>query len=348
MKISFIIPGPIESCSGGFLYNRMLISCLTGMGDKVTVHALPDIRDDECLKNLEESIKASGSEIVLEDGLAHDFLCRLNKRLTGAMRTRNVALIHNPCTFIEPDPARIKEISRSEREFLMTVHGIVCNSETTRRDLARITGINLPSVIANPGKDHIDVRSTANPDRANRISILAVGNLSFVKGYTVMLRELSLLDSERWTLLIAGRKTDQSYARLVENMAGDLGISCRVKFLEHIDNHQIGNFLAASDIYLSTSHYEGWGIAAVEAMAHSLPVVVSQKGAPSEYIRNGLEGFLVDPEIPGDTARRLDMLIADQDLRRSMGAQALARYRTLPNWGESMEKLRSFIIQIKN
>jgi len=73
---------------------------------------------------------------------------------------------------------------------------------------------------------------------------------------------------------------------------------------------------AAADVFVCPSDFESFGMANVEAMACGRPVVSTRYGGPSETIRDGETGFLVDPGDAAALAARVLQLLRDADLRR--------------------------------
>ncbi|MFH1338287.1 MAG: glycosyltransferase family 4 protein [Candidatus Omnitrophota bacterium] len=104
----------------------------------------------------------------------------------------------------------------------------------------------------------------------------------------------------------------------------------------------IPGILSAIDVFVLTSLWEGLPISALEAMAASLPVIVTNTGGVAEVISEGKNGFLV---LPGDVramAEKLSCLIKEKDLRIKIGTSAknsLGREFSLENMAENTEKL---------
>lgn len=69
---------------------------------------------------------------------------------------------------------------------------------------------------------------------------------------------------------------------------------------------------------------EGLGLAALEAAACGLPVVIGRSGGAPETVRPGVSGFVVDPDDPAELAMRIGDLLADRPRARAMGAQGRA------------------------
>jgi L-malate glycosyltransferase len=118
-------------------------------------------------------------------------------------------------------------------------------------------------------------------------------------------------------LLMVGDGPERSKA---EWSARDNRIEGKVHFLGKQDN--IEELIGISDLFLLPSENESFGLVALEAMACEVPVVASRVGGLPEVITNGVEGFLVEPQdVTNMAARALDIL-ADESLRREMGARA--------------------------
>jgi glycosyltransferase involved in cell wall biosynthesis len=79
------------------------------------------------------------------------------------------------------------------------------------------------------------------------------------------------------------------------------------------------------DVFCIASHMEGFGLVAAEAMFHRLPVIATAVGGLKDIVVDGETGFLVPSHSPGRIAEKLQLLIDQPDLRKSMGEKGLAR-----------------------
>ena len=80
-----------------------------------------------------------------------------------------------------------------------------------------------------------------------------------------------------------------------------LGLEGKVRFLGHVDD--VRGLLKKADIFLIPSRWEGFGLAAVEAMNAGLPVIASDVAGLREIVgRTPPSGLLVNPEKPGEIA----------------------------------------------
>jgi glycosyltransferase involved in cell wall biosynthesis len=87
----------------------------------------------------------------------------------------------------------------------------------------------------------------------------------------------------------------------------------------------IPDVLAASDIFVLPSRWEGLPLAIIEAMMAGLPVVATRVGGVPELVEDGVTGFLVPPGDPKALAAALERLASNAGLRRRMGAAGRAK-----------------------
>lgn len=78
----------------------------------------------------------------------------------------------------------------------------------------------------------------------------------------------------------------------------------------------------AADVFVQPSHVEGMSNALLEAMACGLPAVATRVGAAPQMVKDGVDGFLVPPGDAGALANAIERLLADPNLRRSVGGMA--------------------------
>jgi glycosyltransferase involved in cell wall biosynthesis len=147
--------------------------------------------------------------------------------------------------------------------------------------------------------------------------LVTVGRQEFQKGQwhliDAMPRVLGVYPETR--LLIAGR-TGNASDRLQEAMRR-ARLNGQVEFLGHRDD--VPNILAAADLFVFPSLYEGLGGALIEAMALGLPIVASDLPAIREVVDDGLNAVLVPPGSPSELAAAITSVLADPARRLAMG-----------------------------
>jgi N-acetyl-alpha-D-glucosaminyl L-malate synthase BshA len=124
-------------------------------------------------------------------------------------------------------------------------------------------------------------------------------------------------------LVMVGDGPDRAEA---EAFARDHGFENEVRFTgKQLD---IDSVLACTDVFLLPSATESFGLAALEAMAHQVPVVATRVGGLPEVVRHGVDGYL---EPLGDVqamAQDAVTLLRDAPLRKKMGLSAQERALT--------------------
>jgi len=163
-------------------------------------------------------------------------------------------------------------------------------------------------------------------------NILFVGRIEPLKGVDTLLRAMSILQERHpeairnTCLAIVGGDPwrddlDTEMARL-QQMRTDLGIHDLVTFLGAKDQDILPYYYAAAEVVVMPSHYESFGMVALEAMAMGTPVIASEVGGLAHLIQPGVTGFHVPSRDPEALAARLLVLLTDKALRQKLGQQA--------------------------
>jgi glycosyltransferase involved in cell wall biosynthesis len=149
--------------------------------------------------------------------------------------------------------------------------------------------------------------------------LLHVGHLEARKNLAVVLRALALLPAtQRPSLQLVGRDAGagQSWRRL----ANQLGIAASVQWLGSCDEITTTQLYKSARAVVVPSHYEGFGLCALEGLAHGLPVLAANAGALPEVLGN--HGVLLPPADPAAWAKAIAALPDDEE---PLGATATQR-----------------------
>jgi|GEM_PF-2554802 len=164
------------------------------------------------------------------------------------------------------------------------------------------------------------------------IKILFVGRLARAKAADILLRTLATIPEA--SLLLIG--PDAGEQENLQTLIQQLKIVERAKFLPPPPRSQVCAAFRACDIFVLPSRYgENFGIAAIEAMAASRPVIVSDRGGLPALVTSGQNGLVVPAESPEALGEALQRLIASEDLRQAFGRQG----RKLVEAGYTWEKV---------
>jgi len=169
----------------------------------------------------------------------------------------------------------------------------------------------------NPARSGAEMRRTFGiPSEAPVVGINAT--LTQRKGHHYFLRAAREVIREfpGTYFLIAG---DGPLRGELEVLVRRLGLAGRVIFTGHRDD--VVDVLAAFDVLVLTSVYEGLGVAILEGMAMGKPIVASRVGGIPESTREGVNGFLVPPRDYQAVAGRIKLLLKDRSLAARMGRE---------------------------
>ncbi len=137
-----------------------------------------------------------------------------------------------------------------------------------------------------------------------------------VKGLDAILHALSAADIPNLKLLVVGKGNIGKYERL----ARKLKIEDRILFTG-VMQKGVESLYSSSDMFVMLSKFDTFGMVVSEAMASGLPVIVSPCVGAKDWVKDGENGFVVDPGDIGAVASRLKIL-ADDRQRQKMGQAA--------------------------
>ena len=173
--------------------------------------------------------------------------------------------------------------------------------------------------------DQAAARATLGLPAEDQI-VLFVGRLEPLKGVELLIDAVAELEDSAPTLLIVGG--DQRAAPYVAKLraqAGAAGIGDRTRFVGAVAQDALPVYYSAADLCVVPSFYESFGLVALEAMACGTPVVASRVGGLAGTVRDGESGFLIPWRCPQPFADKIDLLLTNEELRRSLGAAARER-----------------------
>ena len=131
------------------------------------------------------------------------------------------------------------------------------------------------------------------PKRKKRFTIISVARLIPAKGHDKLLRVVKRLNDEgyQFDLWILGTGNMIDYEVMIRKYVENNTLS-NVLFMGRQANPYC--FMAQADLYMCTSHIEGFSIAIAEAMACGLPVISTRCTGPTEILEDGKYGIMID------------------------------------------------------
>lgn len=181
-----------------------------------------------------------------------------------------------------------------------------------------------------PGLDGTSVRRDAGVT-GDAPLVALIARFQDVKGHDVfqaMIRAIApQMPEVRFIVAgenVHGKAADDAYrARILQAWERDSLLHDRLTYLGFRSDPE--RVIAAADVVVCSSHFESYGMVAVETMASGKPIVSTRRGGPSETIVDGETGFLVDAGDAAALAERVIRLLRDPSLRQRMGEAGRAR-----------------------
>jgi glycosyltransferase involved in cell wall biosynthesis len=337
-RIAFAVPGDLATLTGGYAYDRRMISELHNLGWQIDVIDLgegfpwpsQDTRETAQTRLLE--IPARCTAVI--DGLALGVMPEAASKLS--LHHPLLALVHHPLALEAGlSVERADSLHDSERAALALAQGVVVTSTATARILTADYGVAAKRItVANPGTDRSPM---AQGSKDGIVRLLSIGAVVPRKGFNVLIAALATLPDLPWQLAIAGDRTRDPVA--VKQLDADIAryrLGDRVAVLGAVSPQRLEALYAESDAFVLASHFEGYGMAYAEAIAHGLPVIGTTGGAIPDTVPPEA-GLLVPPGDISAFAQALSRVIGDGALRRELARGAQAAAPRLPTWRQSAE-----------
>lgn len=266
----------------------------------------------------------------------------VGQRLKAAWGVPHVVMFHtlgevkNRASLSENEPGlRI----RSEAEVLQGADHVVCATEHERSLVRQLYGADPEKISVIPlGVDLDRFRPGAKEEARAALGlkderiVLFVGRIEPLKGVDILINAAALVESdiECSVLIVGGDESSQPQVAELRELARERGIEHRVAFVGAVDHEQLPLYYNAADVCVVPSHYESFGLVAVEAMASGVPVVASRVGGLRGTVKDGETGYLIPWLCPEPFAERIELLLENEPLRQSLGEaarEAMSRYR---------------------
>jgi len=238
-------------------------------------------------------------------------------------------------------PERIE----GEKCVLQVADRIVVSTRAEQAQLEWLYGADMERVVViPPGVDRDRFQPIAKPVAREAVgiplhhkNIVFVGRIEPLKGIDTLLRAMALIQKRRpeavenvCVSIIGGDPwaddPDDEMARL-QALRQELDVHDLVTFLGSKDQDLLPYHYSAAEMVVMPSHYESFGLVALEAMATGTPVIASEVGGLAFLVRDGETGFHVPSRDPEALADKIYCLLTDNACRKELGKNARAHAR---------------------
>jgi D-inositol-3-phosphate glycosyltransferase len=163
--------------------------------------------------------------------------------------------------------------------------------------------------------------------------VLFVGRIEPLKGVDTLIQAMSCLQLKETKrpvhLAIIGgdpaaspEEMSAEMARL-QKLCDDLAVDQTVVFLGKRDQDKLPYYYSAAEVVVMPSHYESFGMVALEAMACGTPVIASEVGGLAYLVRDGETGFTIPDQEPEELCDKISWMLSDRELHETMSARAV-------------------------
>jgi len=325
--------------SGGNVYDRRLCDELPAWGWAVHEHPVPGAwpapDSSDRLRFTELLARLPDNALVLVDGLIASAAEAL---VSAAQRLRVVVLLHMP-----------DATEHVETAVLNAAAGVITTSTWSRDRVVTGTNVDADRVwTAVPGVDPADRAVGATTGR----NLLVVGPVTSAKGHDLLVAALAKLTDLDWHCTCAGAlDIDAGFAKSLATAMARAGLADRLDLTGPLSRSALDTCLSETDLLISPSRRESYGMAVTEALARGIPVIATDVGGHREAIGRASDGTLPGLLLPADDAtglaEALRAWLTDADLRNRWRRSAELRSPDLPGWPDTARTVAAALQEIQ-
>jgi glycosyltransferase involved in cell wall biosynthesis len=211
------------------------------------------------------------------------------------------------------------------RNLLQRADRFVGQSTNTLANVRNYYGLNLEGIRIPLGIRRPPEVSAFRQDYGfsqDEVLLVSVGRQVARKATGQLIAMMDTLRNENARLLVLGSGPQE---QMLKKEVTDRQLNKKVRFMGFVEEAEKFRLLRLSDIYVSTSQHEGFGLVFLEAMACGLPVICYDYGGQTDFLEDGTTGYLVPlNDLKSFTDRSLT-LMRDSKLRRKIGQNNLQK-----------------------
>lgn len=334
-SIAFLVAGPLETRTGGSLYNRRVVEGLRHHGWQVAVDELdasfphPSAAAQQAAAAILNGL-APGTVVVV-DGLAYGALAPLVER-TGN-RLRFVPIVHLPLgADVNLDATTAARLNAGEQRALAHAALVVVTGAATVPLMARLGLTAARVVVVEPGTDPAPLGVGSG---SAIVHLLTVAAVHAGKGHELLVAALAAVPSRTWHLTCAGNLArDPATVARVRAAIAHHGLDDHIALTGELDARALGDAYHAADLFVLATRQETYGMAVAEALARGLAGVGTATGAIPSLLQDDA-GIVVPAGDAAALCEALTRVIADPSLRARLAAGARRTRSRLRDWART-------------
>ena len=346
LKLDFILPGKLQTKTGGYIYDRRIVEGLKSLGWEVSLHCLDPSFPFPTVTALAHARKIFSAlhsgNLVIIDGLALSGMPDLLKE--HMKRLRLIGLIHHPLALESGLSSKKRQILyKREKQCLKIVKRTFVTSEWTKK---KISDLGIPS-----NKIRVVIPGTDKATLTNRafnglINMLCVATLTPRKGHSLLFEAVAKLPKDSWHLTCIGSlKRDIPTVKKLRAQLKRLKLIDNVTLLGEISSEELSIHYQNTDLFVLTSHLEGYGMVLAEAVARGLPIICTDAGAISSTPA-GRAAMLIPEGDLNKLTKALLTVTNEVNFLKQLANRSISVRNDLPTWDQSCEKFSAYLREI--
>jgi D-inositol-3-phosphate glycosyltransferase len=184
--------------------------------------------------------------------------------------------------------------------------------------------------------------------------VMYAGRFDERKGIETLVRAVARHEVKRHEnlrLMIVGGCTPEAKDGIEKNriaeIVQELGIDDITEFVGRVEHQDLAYYYAAADVCVVPSHYEPFGLVAIEAMASRTPAIASNVGGLKFSIADRETGLLVAPKDEAAFATAIDSILSNEQWRQKLGMNARKRVEAKFSWdGVASQLDRQYVSEL--
>jgi glycosyltransferase involved in cell wall biosynthesis len=330
--LELLIPGNLDTPTGGYLYDRRIARGMRDLGWQVSVRQLDasfPFPSATALAHAQSVLeRIPDGRLVLIDGLAMGAMPRI--LASQSRRLRLVALVHHPLaeeTGLSQD--RVRALRSSEQQALAAARLVLVTSRYTAKLVA---AMGVPAGLIRTVRPGTDPAPVATGSGTSTLNLLCVAALTPRKGHATLIDALADLTRLEWNLTCVGSTAiDPATVARLRDRIERRGLTERVHLTGEVDQAELAKLYDRADLFVLATRFEGYGMALAEALARGLPVVSTCAGAVPETVPTEA-ALLVPPDNAAALSAALGRVLSDRELRERLAQGARAARERLTRW----------------
>lgn len=238
-----------------------------------------------------------------------------------------------------------------EHEVMDAADQIIAATEAEQDQLVSLYDVDIEKIrIIPPGVDIHHFYPIPQDEAKEAIGLspddrmaLFVGRIEPLKGVDTLIKAMAIVKQTCMFfqcpdyLIIIGGDTEEDPREItaemkrLQTLCQELGLTSMILFLGKRNQATLPYYYAAAEVVVMPSHYESFGMVALEAMACGTPVIASRVGGLAHLILDGETGYFVPAQDPHALAKKLQLIFVQKELRAQLGINA-ANYARAYSW----------------